>query len=279
MLGRRVLMEQLGRAMRMTKSAITTMAVCAAALLAAVAFASPGHGLWIEKEGVRVRVTGKIRPSVLPRRSRVRIEGSLGGRISSANPDEPPKLTKLTIEINRNGHFDTRGLPRCRLHSIRPSTNREALDVCGPALVGEGSFSANVRFPDQSPFPSSGKVLVFNGLDHGRPAIFAHIYGTEPLPTSYVLSFRIRHHSGTYGTVLEATFPEVTGEWGYVTGLTMNLYRRFSFHGRERGYLSASCPALPGFTKAIFTLARMNFEFENGLKIPAPIGGTCTVRR
>ncbi len=265
--------------MRTTKSAISTMALCAATLLAGAALAPPGLGETMLKENVRVLVTGKLRPSVLPRRGRVPIRVSFGGRISSTNRDEPPKLTKLTIEINRNGHLDTRGLPRCRLRSIKPSTNREALDACRSSLVGEGSFSANVRFPEQSPFPSNGKVLAFNGLDHGRPAIFAHIYGTEPLPTSYVLSFRIRHRSGTYGTVLETTFPEVTGEWGYVTGLTMSLHRRFSFRGRTRGYLSAGCPAPAGLTKVLFPLARTSFEFEDGLEIPAVIERTCTVRR
>lgn len=262
----------------MTKSAISTTAVCAA-LLVGVVFAPSGLGALEEREGVRIWVTGKLRPTVLPRHARVPIGVSLGGKISSANPDELPKLTRLTIEINRNGHLDTRGLPRCRLRSIRPSTNREALKACGPALVGEGSFSADVRFPEQSPFPSSGKVLAFNGLDHGRPAIFAHIYGREPLPTSYVLSFRIGHRSGTFATVLETTFPEVTGEWGYVTGLTMNLHRRFSFRGRMRGYLSASCPAPPGFYKAPFPLARTSFEFEGGLEIPATLNRICTVRR
>jgi hypothetical protein len=262
----------------MTKSAISMTAVCAA-LLAGAVFAPSGLGALEEREGVRVRVTGKLRPTVLPRRARVPIRVSLGGKISSANFDEPPKLTRLTIEINRNGRLDTRGLPRCHLINIRPSTNREALDACGSALVGEGSFSANVRFPEQSPFPSNGKVLAFNGLDHGRPAIFAHIYGTEPVPTSYVLSFRIGRRSGTFGTVLETTFPEVTGEWGYVTGLTMNLHRRFSFRGRTHGYLSASCPAPPGFYKAPFPLAKTSFEFEGGLEIPAVVERTCTVRR
>lgn len=264
--------------MRKTKSAISAMALCAAALLA-VAPAPSGLAESVLKEGVKVSVTGKLRPTVLPRQGRAPIGVSLGGRISSADAGEPPKLTKLTIEINRNGHLDTRGLPRCRLSSIRPSTDRQALEACGSALVGEGSFSANVRFPDQSPFPSDGKVLAFNGSDHGHSVIFAHIYGTDPAPTSYVLLFRIRHGSGTFGTTLETTFPEVTGEWGYVTGLTMSLHRRFYFHGRARGYLSARCPAPAGFTKVPFPLARTSFEFEGGLEIPTTLNRTCTVRR
>ena len=250
-----------------------------AALLAGAVLAHPGLGESVLKEGVKISVRGKLRPTVLPRRGRVPIGVSFGGRISSANADEPPKLTKLTIEINRNGHLDTRGLPRCRLRSIRPSTNREALDACRSSLVGEGSFSANVRFPEQSPFPSDGKVLAFNGVMHGQPAIFGHIYGTQPLPTSYVLPFEVHRSSGTFGTVLVASFPEVTGEWGYVTGLTMSLHRRFSFRGRTRGYLSASCPAPAGFTKAPFPLARTSFEFEGGLEIPTTLNRTCTVRR
>ena len=59
----------------------------------------------------------------------------------------------------------------------------------------------------------------------------------------------------------------------------MSLHRRFSFRGRTRGYLSASCPAPPGFNKAPFPLARTSFEFEGGLDIPTVLNRTCTVRR
>jgi hypothetical protein len=250
-----------------------------AALLAGAVFTSAGLGETMVKDGIKVAVSGKLRPTVLPRRGRAPIGVSFGGRISSIDGREPPKLTKLTIEINRHGRLETQGLPRCRLRSIRPSSNREALAACRSSLVGEGSFSANVRFPEQSPFPSKGKVLAFNGVMHGRPAIFAHIYGTKPVPTSYVLPFEVRHSRGKFGTVLVASFPEVTGEWGYVTGLTMSLHRRFAFHGRARSYLSAGCPALAGFTEAIFSLARTSFEFEGGPNIPTVLNRTCTVRR
>lgn len=263
----------------MTKRAISATILCTATLLFAALSAPPGDAETGFAEGIKVAVTGKLRPSALPRRERMPIRVSFGGKISTTQPGEPPKLTKLTIEINRNGHLDTRGLPRCRLRSIRPSTNREALAACRSALVGEGSFSADVRFPEQSPFPSDGKVLAFNGVMKGRPAIFAHIYGTEPVPTSYVLAFRISRGDGRFGTVLTATFPDVTGEWGFVTGLTMSLHRRFSFRGRTRGYLSAACPAPSGFTKVLFPLARTSFEFEGGPAIETTLNRTCTVRR
>jgi len=228
--------------------------------------------------GIKVDVTGKLRPAVLPRHGAKPIRVSFGGKISSTQPDTLPKLTKMTIAINRNGRLDTHGLPRCRLGQIRPSSDRQALDACGPALVGEGSFSADVRIAEQSPFPSHGKVLAFNGRLNGHPAIFAHIYGIDPYPTSYVLPFRISRSAGTFGTVLEASFPQVTGEWGYVTGLRMNLHRRFFYRGKARGYLSAGCPAPKGFTKVPFQLARTSFEFENEVTVNTILNRTCTAK-
>lgn len=265
-------------AMRRTKLAIWSIVLCDA-MLPVVSLPVPMASAESSIEaGIKVAVTGKLRPTALPRRGAAPIKVSFGGKISSTQPGTLPKLTKLTIAINRNGRLDTRGLPRCRLGQIRPSSDRQALAACGRALVGEGSFSADVRIAEQSPFPSRGKVLAFNGRLDGHPAIFAHIYGIDPYPTSYVLPFRISRGEGAFGTVLEASFPQVTGEWGYVTGLRMSLHRRFSYRGKTHGYLSAGCPAPKGFTKAPFRLARTSFEFEGEVTIDTVLNRTCTVR-
>ncbi len=264
--------------MRKTKRAISVLALSAAVLAPMVLSTSVGSAETKIKDGVKVSVSGKMTPSTLPRRGTVPIGVKFGGKIGSTRPGGPPKLIRLTIELNRNGRLDTRGLPRCRLGHINPSTNREALAACRSALVGEGSFSANVKIPEQSPFPSKGKVLAFNGRLHGRPVIFAHIYGIRPLPTSYVLPFEIKSGSGTYGTLLEASFPAVTGEWGYVTGISMNLNRRFSSGGRTRGYLNAGCPAPRGFALTSFSLSRATFVFEDLTIVAPPLTRTCRVK-
>lgn len=256
--------------MRETKRAISVLALGVAVLAPLALSTSVGSAEAEHKKGVTVSVSGKLTPTTLPRRGTAPIGVKFGGRIFSTRPGGPPKLIRMTIAINRNGRLDTQGLPRCRLGHIDPSTNREALAACRSSLVGEGSFAANVKIPEQSPFPSKGKVLAFNGRLRGKPVIFAHIYGTQPLPTSYVLPFAVKGSTGTYGTVLEASFPAVTGEWGYVTGITMNLNRRFSSGGRTRGYLNAGCPAPKGFAKVSFPLARSSFIFDSGLTIKTP---------
>ena len=95
----------------------------------------------------------------------------------------PPQLRRFSIAINRNGRFDFAGLPACSLEEIQPSTTENAMRACGPSRVGVGSFTANVAISGQAPFPSTGKMVAFNGTEGGRPVIFAHVYGTEPVPT------------------------------------------------------------------------------------------------
>jgi len=262
-----------------TRGGIAAAAALGAALLALLCgLPSSSPAEVFERQGVRVSVQGKMTPTKLPRRGKVPIGVSFGGRISSSRAGGAPKLTKLTIAINRQGRLDTRGLPRCRIGHIDPSTTREALAACRRAMVGEGRFSANVKIPEQSPFPSTGKVLAFNGRLRGKPAILAHIYGTKPVPTSYVLPFEIRRSRGIYGTELAASLPRVTGEWGYVTGISMSLQRRFSFRGKRRGYFNAGCPAPRGISRVGFPLARTSFEFEGGLTLAPTLNRSCRVR-
>jgi hypothetical protein len=230
-----------------------------------------------QQNGVRLTVSGDLRPKRLPRRGTAPIAVSVSGRLAPAGQAELPQLRRIAIAINRFGRLDRTGLPQCRIRRIQPATSSEALANCGPALVGHGSFSADVRLPEESPFPSQGRVLAFNGRWRGRPAVLAQIYGTDPAPTSYVLPFTIRRAAGTFGTVLEARLPPVTGGWGFVTGLSLALGRRYRLHGHPRSYLAAGCPAPADFSIALFPLARASFEFADGTRLSSILTKSCMV--
>jgi DNA-binding beta-propeller fold protein YncE len=232
----------------------------------------------VQRGPVRVKFDGKLSPHALPRHGLAPVGIAVDARISGTKGGTPPQLRRIAIQINRNGHFSAKGLPVCEEGDIQPSTTTAARAVCGRALVGEGHFAANVKLPQQSPFPSSGKVLAFNGRLHGKPAILAHIYGTEPVPTSYVLPFSIRESRGTYGTVLETSLPHATGNWGYVTGLEMNLRRSFRYRGKQHSYLSAGCPAPAGFPGASFPLARTSFAFAGGMTLVSILNRSCKAK-
>ena len=255
-----------------------TIQALAAVAAGALCLAALAQGEVVQKGTLSVSVIGKLSPTTLPRSGTAPIAVTLGGHISSTDFNGPPQLQEIKIEINRTGQLLRRGIPLCRMGHINPSTTREALAACGSSLIGEGRFSANVKLPEQSPFPSEGKVLAFNGRLRGQPAIFAHIYGTHPVPTSYVLPFLIRTApKGTFGTILEASLPRVTGDWGYVTGVSMRLSRSFTFHGQKRSYLAAGCPAPKGFPGAVFRFMRTSFSFAGGTTLSATLTRKCKV--
>jgi len=248
--------------------------VIALLLLASVSLASAEV---VQKGGLRVAFTGKLSPTRLPRSGSAPIHVSVGTQIDSAKAKNPPRLRTLTIAINRYGRLDPDLVPKCTLRDIQPSTTENALDACGDSLVGKGTFSANVALSRQAPFPSSGPLYAFNGVVNGKPAILAHVYGEKPVPTSFTLVFELKQAKGTFGNVLRASLPEVTGSSGYITGLSLNLGKTVRSHGKTRSYLSASCPAPKGFSGASFPFAKVSLDFGSK-KISETLARSCKVR-
>jgi hypothetical protein len=201
----------------------------------------------------------------------------VGVRIDALDPAAPPSLRKIKIEINRHGRFNPEGLPICQYNQVQPATTADALDACRRSLVGKGSFSSKVLSPEVTPFPSQGALYAFNGVYHGKPAILAHVYGTTPVPTSYTIPFVLSKAKGTYGTALSAPMPLADSEWGYITGLSLNLGRVFRAGGERRGYLSADCPAPKGIRVAPFAFARATFYFGES-KLSSTLNRSCRAK-
>lgn len=245
-------------------------ALCLSAGLVLAGLSAPAGGEVFQKQGVRVTIDGGLTPHALPRHGRVPVAVSVSGRIAATKQNTLPQLKALTIAINSAGALDVGGIPHCRINHINPSTSQQALAMCRSSLIGSGHFSANVLLPEQSPFPSEGRLLAFNGRIGRRPAIFAHVYGTRPLATSYVFAFRIHRRRGTFGTVLKASFPRATGDWGYITGISLNL--------DKSRFMQAGCPAPAGFNEAVFPLVKTSFDFAGGLDIQSTLTRSCEAK-
>lgn len=250
------------------------------AALSAALVLLPGavSGASVTQDGnLRVRFAGKLSPKRLPRTSLAPVAVSLSGQISTTDHSAPPQLRTITMAINRHGRLDPTGLPRCHYHQIQPASTAEARRSCRSSLIGTGSFEANVALPDQSPFPSNGRVLAFNGELHGEPVIYAHIFGTEPVPISQLVVFHVHRIAGTFRVVLSAELPRVVADWGYVSGLDLTLKRTYLYRGRERSYLTADCPAPTGFPGATFPFARASFSFDDGRVLHSTLTRSCRV--
>ncbi len=249
------------------------------AATALLAGAAATHAEPVQKGNLRVDVSGKLSPKRLPRGAAAPIAVTVSGGISTVDGTLPPQLKKLRIELNSHGRLETRGLPECRIDQIQPASTARALSTCRPALVGTGSFSVDVVLGSQQPYPTKGRLLVFNGTYKGRPALLGQIYSAHPFANSFVIPFQVgRSEGGRFGIALTARLPRSFTEWGYVTGIEMRLSRRYSYRGRRRSFISAGCPAAKGFSGAVFSLARATFAFAGGTKLSSTLTSDCKVR-
>jgi len=254
-----------------TAAAATLAVLLAAASLARAEIAQQGT--------LRVTTQGKLSPQKLPRTGTAPIAVSVGGRFSTTDATLPPQLRSMRIELNRHGALETTGLPECRIAQIQPASTQRALRACRAALVGSGRFEVEVVLAGQEPYPTAGRLLVFNGKYKGKKALLGQIYSAKPFASSFVIPFLISNkRRGRYGLVLSSTLPKALTSWGHITGLQLNLKRRYAFRGRRRSVVSAGCPAPKGFPGAVFALARTTFRFAGGVRVSSGLTRSCKVR-
>jgi hypothetical protein len=258
----------------MRRLAVPTFFVAAALLCAGVASAELS-----QNGNLRLAFGGRIAPKKLPRTSVAPVTMRVSGAIGTADGQRPPELEKIAIAFNRYGRVSTRGLPICEAGELEQTTSKTARELCGGALVGHGTFKANVSLPGRETFPVVGAMLAFNSSKDGRPALLLHIYGAHPVQLVIVLTFRIvRVKKGPFGTIFVARIPKIASQLGYVTNVNLTFGRRYTYQGQPRSFLSARCAAPAGFPGAIFTLARGTFSFNNGQRISTALARNCWVR-
>jgi hypothetical protein len=258
----------------MRRLAIPLFLAIAALLGAAVA-----SGELTQQGNLRLAFNGSIAPKKLPRMVPAPVRMQVSGSIRTANGARPPELQKISIAFNRYGSVSTVGLPTCDPSQLEQTTSKAALMACRSALVGHGSFRAYVNFPGLDAVAVVGEALAFNAIEHGRPAILLHIYGSRPVQVTFVVPFTIRHiKNGTFGTVFTARIPKIAADSGYVTDISLNFSRRYTYRGQRRSFLSARCAVPVGIPGAVFTLARGSFVFANGQHLSTALARNCWAR-
>ncbi len=250
-----------------------------AVFLVAALSATPAQAELSEQGDLFVRFQGGIDPTALPRTKRAPIGVEVAGTVKTLSGEEPPALRSIRIELNKGGVLDSRGLPDCHYAQLVAATPDQAMAACGRSLVGNGAYRAKTTFPEQSSFPSEGAILAFNGIYKGHEAIFAHVYGLDPVPMNRVITFRVSRSGGTFGTTLAGELPESVNPHGYVVAIYLKLFRRYMFHGRQRSYISAACAAPAGAAVAAFPFARTSMSFADGRTLSSTLTRSCRVSR
>lgn len=248
-------------------------------LIAAMAlgFTASSGAERVIKDGLELTFNADFTPHALPRDHSAPVSVEVAGRIATTDGSHPPPLRHLEIAIHRNGRIYSKGLPVCSAPILQSTSTEAAMERCGPALVGRGSFRAEVQLGKE--ILATGKILAFNSRRQGRPALVLHLFAGVPVRFTLVVPLAISHpRKGRFGTVLRAKIPRLGGGLGSVTEIELTIDRRYSYAGKRRSYVSAACSAPGDFTIVPFVFARGTFRFEGHSEISENLERTCRVR-
>lgn len=252
-------------------------AVLAALVLLGALGVGLAQGERTQSGNLIVSLDGGLEPLALPRERPAAVAVHLRGGLQTADGELLPRVTRMEIGLPAQGVVSTRGLPTCSQRRLRDTTPDEARSACGGAQVGSGRIAADVLLPNQTPFRIRASLLAFNGKVDGRRAVLLHAFAAEP-PTVVVLPFVLSRRQGRFGRALSATLPPSLGPWPHFARFEMTLFRRYTYRGRERSYLSASCPAPPRFPAGYFSLAQARFTLDGGRQVGTAITRSCRAR-
>jgi hypothetical protein len=247
----------------MKKHLIQVVAAAAAltTIVAASALAKPEV---VQQGNLFLRDNGGISPTKLPRNKQAPITASINGKIGTVDGSHPPALQSVIADFDKTIHVNAKGLTGCREGKLVAQSTARAKRACPDSIVGSGTGEVEVAFPEQAPFTAKGPIVLFNGGVHGRTTLlYIHTYVAVPAPTAVIATVKITPiHRGHFGLHTVSTIPRIAGGYGSVTKFNIKIGRSFTYRGRKRSYLTASCP-----TGHYFTEGQVRFSDGTSLKI------------
>jgi hypothetical protein len=185
-----------------------------------------------------------VSPAKLPKRSLAPIALNVNGTISTSDGTHPSAFREAIVDIDKNGTIDAGGVPVCKGGQLEARNTAAARNVCGKALVGNGSAHVSISFPEQKPIRVSSPLLLFNGGERGgKTTMFIHSFITVPVPAAIVTTVTVTNISkGRYGYRTVAKVPVVAGGSGSALDFKFTIGKKlFSSGGRKHSYLEARC--------------------------------------
>ncbi|HEX7060305.1 MAG TPA: hypothetical protein VF176_10695 [Solirubrobacterales bacterium] len=242
-------------------------------LLVAGAVAGDAGAVKLRAGDLLITAHGGFTPRVLPRDHDAPITLHGGGRISTISGQLPPILETISLEYDRHGSVERRGLPVCTAGELQTTTVATARRICRGSIVGRGRGRAIVKFPGQAQFPISSPITLFNGpRKHGNDTVIAHAYTTVPVATAFVVPIEIKRiHKGVYGYRTDTRIPEIADGYGVPVAGSLKIGRKWTYRGERLSFVNARCAN--GRLQA-----QGRFEFDDGTRLVGTFLRFCGVR-
>jgi len=239
---------------------------------AAVAVAAREAPTIVRAGNMVLRVDAEVKPRALPKERLAPMSFRASGRLSTVDGSHVPAAEEAVFDSDRDVVVSVRGLPSCRIGQLKARAPREAEAVCGNAIIGRGSATAEVEFPEQPIFDSTGPLILFNGGERGGAiTLFGYAYVSVPAPTAVITTVKVfRERKGPYGLRTVVEIPKIAGGAGSFVAGNFTVHRTYTYRGKRRSFLSGRCA--DGRLQARGTIA-----FRDGSRISGGLVRTCTV--
>jgi hypothetical protein len=219
--------------------------VAAAALLGLLALLGTANAKWsvVQSGNLTLKVDGGVSPSVLPQHEFAPATFTAKGRIATVDGSHPPALREAVLYLDRGFAADVYGLPTCRAGQLEARTTKEAKQTCPTAIVGSGTGTAEIVFPEQAPILTSSPLTLFNGGEKGGlRTVYVHAYTTVPTPTAIIATFKFRSvEAGRFGVRADVKLPKIAGGSGSLTAFDIKVKRSYRYRGFRKSFSLAQC--------------------------------------
>jgi hypothetical protein len=231
------------RARRRRTMIVVLAAIAALSCASATAILAANHLITVRAGNLVFRGEAAFRPMALPKNKTAPISFHGTASVETANGSHVPPAQTVHLQIDKHFRIESIGLPSCTVGKIQASAPSQAMKACGPALIGKGSASAQVEFPESVPFSAKGPILGFNGpVVGGYPEMLYYVYVSVPAPTALVVIAKLSKDTGQFGYRIAVTVPEIAGGSGSLTGFDLTINRKWTDRGQQHSYLNAECP-------------------------------------
>jgi hypothetical protein len=234
------------RARRRQVGVLAVLATITAVILAAAGGAS---AVTVLAGNLLIKINGSTSPSALPKNRLAPIGFHGSASVSTRDGSHVPAALGTQLLVDRHIELDTTGLPICTLAKLRATAPAQAMKACGDALLGKGTSTAQVQFPEQPPFEAKGPLLAFNGPPSGGGGYggegyneqLYYVYADVPLPTALIAVGKVSKATGAYGYKISISIPEIAGGAGSFNSADLTINRKWTYKGKKHSFLNAEC--------------------------------------
>jgi hypothetical protein len=230
------------------KQLIFVLALAAALALsvAGIASALKLTTTTVRAGNLEVTFGGGIHQRTLPKHDFEAFKHTIFGTIETTDGTHPSAFRELVLDVDKDVKINTKGFPVCKAGQLEARDTKSAKRVCGKTIVGQGSATAEIAFPEQAPIKVLSPLLVFNGGESGgKITLLVHTFITVPAPAAIVTTVTAwRKGTGVHAI---AKIPVIAGGSGSAVSFKFTLGKIYRYERKPVGYFEARCP--DGFAK------------------------------